>query len=101
MQASAYLCIHAGSDISVETTDPAEVAVVLQELGELVPRAIITTWWLGEFKLSGPLWYRVSNLESHGPVIGLWLVGQLCSRGWEVFQVHQGNFTTYHLRRIA
>jgi hypothetical protein len=101
VQASAYLCIHAGSDISVETTDSTEVAVVLQELGGLVPRATINSWWLGEFKLSGPWWYRVSNLEPHGAVIGLWLVGQLCSKGWEVFQVNQGNLTTYHLRRIA
>jgi hypothetical protein len=101
VQASAYLCIRAGADISVETTDATEVAVVLQELGELVPRATIKSWWVGEFKLSGPWWYRISDVEPHGPAIGLWLVGQLCSRGWEVFQVHQGNFTTYHLRRIA
>lgn len=101
MAASAYLCIHAGSDISVEATDSTEVAMVLQELGALMPRAIINSWWLGEFKQSGPWWYRVSNLESHGPVIGLWLVGQLSGKGWEVFQVNQGNLTTYHLRRIA
>ena len=100
MHTSAYMCIHAGSDLSVETTDPAEVAVVLQELGELVPRAMIKSWWLGEFNLSGPWWYRVTDLESHGPVIALWLVGQLCGRGWEVFQVNQAP-TTYHLRRIA
>ena len=41
MHASAYLCIHAGLDLSVDTTDPTDVAVVLQELGELMPKAII------------------------------------------------------------
>jgi hypothetical protein len=41
VHASAYLCIRAGADISVETTDATEVAVALQELGELVPRATI------------------------------------------------------------
>jgi len=101
VHASAYLCIHAGPDISIETTDSTELAGVLQELGELLPRALIKSWWLGEFKLSGPWWYRLSNLEPHGSVIGLWLVGQLCRRGWEVFQVNQGNVTTYHLRPTA
>ena len=101
MHASAYLCIHAGLDVSIETTDSTEVAGILQELGELLPRALIKSWWLGEFKLSGPWWYRLSNLEPHGSVIGLWLVGRLCGRGWEVFQVNQGAVTTYHLRRTA
>ena len=101
MHASAYLCIHAGSELAVETTDPTELAGVLQELGELMPKATIKSWWLGELKQSGPWWYRVSNVETRGPVIGLWLVGQLCARGWEVFQVHQGEPTTYHLRRTA
>lgn len=101
MHASAYMCIHAGLDLSVDTTDPADVAGVLQELGELMPRAIIKSWCIGEFKLTGPWWYRVSNLETRGPLIGLWMVGQLCARGWEVFQVNQGDPTNYHLRRIA
>jgi hypothetical protein len=98
MHASAYLSIHTGAEISVETTDPNEVAGIIQEMGEHLPKALVKSWWLGEFKLSGPWWYRISNLDSHGPVIGLWLVGQLCRRGWEVFQVNQGTVTTYHLR---
>lgn len=101
MHASGYIGIHAGLDVSVETTDAADVAVIIQELGDLMPRAIVKSWWLGEFQLSGPSWYRVSGLESHGPRIGLWLVGRLCARGWEVFQVDQGNPTTYHMRRTA
>ena len=101
MPASAYLCIHAGSDLSVETTDPADVAVLLMELGEAMPSATLKSWWLGEYRLTGPWWYRVSNLDSHGRRVGLWLVGQLCARGWEVFQVDQGDLTTYHLRRTA
>lgn len=100
MKTSAYMCITVGADVSVETTDPTEVAEVLVELGELLPWALIKSWWLGELKMAGPWWYRVSNLESHGPVIGLWLVGRLCVRGWEVFQVHQGTAKVYHLRRI-
>lgn len=101
MHSSAYMCIRASLDLSVETTDSSDVAVVLQELGELMPRAVIRSWCIGEFKLVGPWWYRVSNLETRGPVIGLWLVGQLCARGWEVFQVNQGEPISYHLRRIA
>jgi hypothetical protein len=101
VHASAYMCIHAGPEISVSTTDPTEIAEVLQQLGELMPRAMIKSWWLGEFKLSGPWWYSVSNVGTHGPVIALWLVGQLCGRGWEVFQVNQGDPTSYHLRRTA
>jgi len=101
MHASAYLCIHAGLDLSVDTTDPTDVAVLLQELGELMPKAVSRSWCFGEFKLTGPWWYRVSNLETRGPLIGLWLVGELCARGWEVFQVNQGDPTSYHLRHIA
>ena len=99
MHASAYVCIHAGQDLSVDATDSTDVAVVLQALGEFMPRATIKSWCLGEFKRTGPWWYRVTNLETRGPVIGLWLVGQLCARGWEVFQVNQGDPTSYHLRR--
>ena len=101
MHASAYTCIRAGVDVSVDTTDPNDVAAVLRELGELMPRAIVRSWCFGEFKLTGPWWYRVSNLETRGPLIGPWLVGELCGRGWEVFQVNQGDPTSYHLRHIA
>ena len=101
MHASGYICIHAGADLTVDATDSADIAVILQELGELMPRAAIKTWWLGEFKQAGPWWYRISNLDVLGPRIGFWLVGQLGARGWEVFQVEQGNPATYHLRRTA
>ena len=101
MHASAYMCIHAGLEVSVDATDPTDVAAVLRDLGELMPRAVVRSWCFGEFKLTGPWWYRVSNLETRGPVIGLWLVGELCARGWEVFQVSQGDPTSYHLRHIA
>ena len=97
MHASAYTSIHAGSEVSVSTTDPTAVAEALQQLGELMPRALIKSWWLGEFKLSGPGWYSGTSVGTHGPAIGLWLVGQLCSKGWEVFQVNQGDTTGYHL----
>jgi hypothetical protein len=66
-----------------------------------MPAAVIASRWFGEFKLAGPCWYRVSNLDSNGPRIGLWVVSQLCARGWEVFQVDPGFPSTYHLRRIV
>jgi hypothetical protein len=99
MHASGYICIRAGADIAVDATDAADLANILQELGETSPRGVIKTWWLGEFQKTGPWWYRISNLDTHGPHIALWLVGQLCTRGWEVFQVDPGQPAVYHLRR--
>ena len=99
MQATAYICIHAGADVAVEATESADLAEILQECGEVMPKALIKTSWLGEFKKTGPWWYRITNVDTHGPRIGLWLVRELCARGWEVFQVGHGTPTTYDLRR--
>jgi hypothetical protein len=101
MSASAYICVRAGAEVVIDATDPSDVALALQEMLDLAPKALIRNWWLGEFKASGPGWYRVANVEPHGPAIGLWLVGQLGARGWEVFQVDQGRPISYHLRRLT
>ncbi len=101
MPTSGYICIHAAAEIAIDATDSADLAQILQELGETSPRGVIKTWWLGEFQKTGPWWYRISNLDTHGPHIALWVVGQLCVRGWEVFQVDRTPYTIYHLRRTA
>ena len=100
MHASAYMCIHAGPEISVSTTDPTEIAEVLQQLGEHAEGhdQELVAWRIQAVR--AVVVQRFKRGDSW-PRDGLWLVGQLCGRGWEVFQVNQGDPTGYHLRRTA